>query len=153
MSEHGVNSTSTRTLFVGFGKAAQVAARALTGGGQPLGSIFVLTETDREITAAWLLGLPVEVVDPLVAAERHFRAPLTRIVIDLHDGADCERMVRIARACVPRAVIVATATDPHSVSRLLESGASQAFCASSIAGHLLAETVVSFPVIDNPKLH
>ena len=139
MNESNVNSSGVTTLFVGFGPAAEAAAHFLLRSGQPAPSFMVLPAHRSDCDRAESIGLACA-TDGLGAVKR-FGAGASRIIVDLRDDRLAEQAVRCARACAPGAVIVVNTRHPRSVARMVEIGASRAFCEGALAGVHLAETI------------
>ena len=148
MNEPFVNSSGVTTLFVGFGPAAEAAARFLLRSGQRAASFIVLSADVSECGRAASMGLAFESNDP--GAMKRFAPGAARIVVDLPDDRLAERAVRSARAFAPRAVILVNTRHARSIGRMVESGASRAFCEASLAGLHLAESIEPSPRPDRP---
>jgi hypothetical protein len=139
-----------RTLIIGFSAAAESAARLLVRQGQPKRSIFVIARGAEQALAAATLGLRSVTGIDTATIERRLPRGLNRVIVDVEDDALSEELIRRLASRVPGALIVARALLPGAVRRLIEAGAFQAFCDSSVAGRLLAAT--AFPAPNSPPV-
>jgi len=151
MTDHRVHQTSLRTLIIGFSPATAIAASALIRQGQPKLSILVLAATSEQQTAARSLGLTCEVASHRREVGRHLKTVPSKVIIDV-DDIDAEGLVRAARSLAPQAHILVRAQRPGSVDRLMKGGASQIVCDGTLAGKMLAATVVAASVAQKGRL-
>ena len=135
MTDDEVNPSSTRTLIVGFSAAVGAATRLLLRQGQPIRSILVIAIDPNQAVAAAALGVRSETGSSMGAVESHLHESLTKVLIDVADDSFADSLVRLVRRRAARARIVVRGTRPDSIPRLVDSGASHAFCDAAIAGN------------------
>lgn len=143
-----------RTLFCGFGPAAQSAATFLLRHGQPASSMQVMEADPERSKAARSLGLSCGpwLYGDTASLDRILTPNLTRIVVDLNDDAATERTIRRVRMNLPDAVVAVVLTAATAVPGALACGASIAVNEASIAGKLLAQAAVGSSR-DAPSVH